>query len=59
MKYVKVLYETSRDDKLMVNGKMYVYNEEEGKVVQFKRLGDVGANNSGSRWHSLDSLESR
>ena len=35
---------------------MYVYNEEEGKVVQFRRSGDGG---DCSKWHSLDSLDSR
>ena len=44
-----------RDDKLVVDGKMYVYSEEQGRVVQHRprRTGDQAS----SKWTSLESIE--
>ena len=44
------------EDKLMVDGKMYVYNEEEGGVRQFRTSGSQAMGKY--KWQSLDSLES-
>ena len=43
-----------REDKLVVDGKMYVYSEEQGRVVQHRREPGPRA---GSRWTSLESIE--
>ena len=32
--------------------------EDEGKVVQHKRLGQIGLSGDGQKWKSLDSLDS-
>ena len=42
------------EDKLVVDGKMYVYSEEQGRVVQHRREPGPRA---GSRWTSLESIE--
>ena len=44
------------EDKLMVDGKMYVYNEEEGGVRQLRTSGSQAMGKF--KWQSLDSLES-
>ena len=36
----------------MVDGKMYVYSEEQGRVVQHRPRGDQA-----SRWNSLESVD--
>ena len=48
----------SREDKLLVDGKMYVYNEDEGRVVIHRRIGQSYDMNNPNKWRSLDSLES-
>ena len=50
-----VLYSYFREDKLSIDGKLYVYNEREGKVVQHKVIGNGTENN---KWHSFESLDS-
>ena len=46
------------EDKLVVDGKMYVYNEEEGDVKQLKTSGGQTLPLGKYKWQSLDSLES-
>ena len=46
-----------RDDKLVVDGKVYVYNEEQGRVVQHRVRGAVKEAGAGSKWTSLESLD--
>ena len=46
------------EDKLVVDGKMYVYNEEEGGVRQLKTSGGQALPLGKYKWQSLDSLES-
>ena len=48
----------SREDKLLVDGKMYVYNEDEGRVMMHRRIGQSHDMNNTNKWRSLDSLES-
>ena len=44
------------EDKLVVDGKMYVFSEEEGAVKQLRTTG--GQTMGKYKWQSLDSLES-
>ena len=46
------------EDKLVVDGKMYVYSEEEGGVKHLKTSGGQTLPLGKYKWQSLDSLES-
>ena len=37
---------------------MYVYNEDEGRVMMHRRIGQSHDMNNTNKWRSLDSLES-